>query len=351
MHIDAVDLEVVKASLVRHRAGDAELAVPHRLLHHRARVAGRLLRADERQGRGGGAARGAAAAYRRISRLLPPPSSTRFATVSRRATPSSSTIPITAAARTRRTLRDHAGLRRATRCSASAARSRTRATSAVPCREAAPARRARPSMKACTCRPCATSAAIGPSPISSASSAPTAARPNWCSATSAGSSVPTGWASGALNELVGKFGKDKILACFDRLLEMSEAKLKAAIAEWADGRFEAERFVDDDGVDLEQPVRIHVVVDKTGRPAAFRFHRLGRPDQRAGQYPPAAGAGGLRLCADLADRPEHVRVERAAARLRHDGARRQRAQPALPRAGEHLQSDHPCAGRRHLRRA
>ena len=35
---------------LRHRAGDAELAVPHRLLHHRARIAGRLLRADERRG-------------------------------------------------------------------------------------------------------------------------------------------------------------------------------------------------------------------------------------------------------------------------------------------------------------
>src|SRR3954463_2609053 len=65
-----------------------------------------------------------------------------------------------------------------------------------------------------------------------------------------------------LNELVGKFGQEKILACFDRLLAMSETKLKAAIAEWADGRFEAERFVDDDGVELEKPVRIHVVVDK-----------------------------------------------------------------------------------------
>ena len=30
------------------------------------------------------------------------------------------------------------------------------------------------------------------------------------------------------------------------------AKLRAAIAEWPDGRFEAERFVDDDGIDLEQ---------------------------------------------------------------------------------------------------
>src|SRR6185369_1830176 len=74
-----------------------------------------------------------------------------------------------------------------------------------------------------------------------------------------------------LNELVGKFGQDKILACFDRLLEMSETKLKAAIAEWADGCFEAERFVDDDGVELEQPVRIHVVLDKRADRLHFDF--------------------------------------------------------------------------------
>src|SRR5438105_14456870 len=59
-----------------------------------------------------------------------------------------------------------------------------------------------------------------------------------------------------LDELVGKFGKQEILGCFDRLLEMSEAKVKQAIAEWKDGRFEAERFIDDDGIELERPVRI-----------------------------------------------------------------------------------------------
>src|SRR5262245_28787009 len=67
-----------------------------------------------------------------------------------------------------------------------------------------------------------------------------------------------------LNELVGKFGRRKILDCFAAVLVTSERKLKAAIAEWQDGRFEAERFVDDDGIDLEKPVRIHVVVEKTG---------------------------------------------------------------------------------------
>ena len=74
-----------------------------------------------------------------------------------------------------------------------------------------------------------------------------------------------------LGELVAKFGQRDILACFDRLLEMSEGKLKAAIAEWDDGRFEAERFVDDDGVDLEQPVRIRVVIEKRGDKLHFDF--------------------------------------------------------------------------------
>src|SRR5581483_7982975 len=48
-----------------------------------------------------------------------------------------------------------------------------------------------------------------------------------------------------LNELVAKYGKDKVLASFARLFEVSEHKLRAAVAEWKDGRFEAERLVDD----------------------------------------------------------------------------------------------------------
>ncbi len=83
-----------------------------------------------------------------------------------------------------------------------------------------------------------------------------------------------------LTELVGKFGREKTLAIFHRLLETSEAKVRAAVAEWADGRFEAERFVDDDGIDLEQPVRIHVVVEKAGDRLHFDFS--GSADQTKG---------------------------------------------------------------------
>ena len=83
-----------------------------------------------------------------------------------------------------------------------------------------------------------------------------------------------------LNELAVKFGKDKILACFERLFDTSESKLRRIFAEWEDGRFEAERFVDDDGVDLEQPVRIHVIVTKTGDRIHFDFS--GSADQTKG---------------------------------------------------------------------
>jgi N-methylhydantoinase B len=83
-----------------------------------------------------------------------------------------------------------------------------------------------------------------------------------------------------LKELVGKYGKDKILAAYARLFEIGEARVRAAIAEWADGRYEAERFVDDDGIDLEVPVRIHVVAEKRGDKLHFDFS--GSADQTRG---------------------------------------------------------------------
>jgi N-methylhydantoinase B len=83
-----------------------------------------------------------------------------------------------------------------------------------------------------------------------------------------------------LAELVGKFGKSNAVACFQRLLELSQLKMSRAIEDWKDGRFEAERFVDDDGIDLNKPVRIHVAVEKRGEKLSFDFS--GSADQTKG---------------------------------------------------------------------
>ena len=110
-----------------------------------------------------------------------------------------------------------------------------------------------------------------------------------------------------LNELAGKFGKDKIRASFGRLLELSESTLKAAIAEWPDGRFEAERFVDDDGVELERPVRVHVVATKAGD--ALHFDFSGSADQTKGPAnirPPLVQAACAYALISLIDPGLHV---------------------------------------------
>ena len=105
-----------------------------------------------------------------------------------------------------------------------------------------------------------------------------------------------------LVELVAKHGASKIRACYDRLFEMARARVRLAVAGWKDGQYQAERFVDDDGIELERPVRIHVMVDKRGD--ALHFDFTASADQTKGPAnirPPLVQAA----CAmpHLADRP------------------------------------------------
>lgn len=71
--------------------------------------------------------------------------------------------------------------------------------------------------------------------------------------------------------LFEKYGDNQTLASFDEMMRVSEDIMRKAISEWKDGRFEAERFVDNDGIDLDTPVRLHVVVTKSGDRITFDF--------------------------------------------------------------------------------
>jgi N-methylhydantoinase B len=83
-----------------------------------------------------------------------------------------------------------------------------------------------------------------------------------------------------LAELIEKMGLEKLLAASAELMARSEAQIRGAISEWADGRYEAERFIDDDGVELGRPVRVHVAVEKIGDRIVFDFS--GSADQTKG---------------------------------------------------------------------
>lgn len=83
-----------------------------------------------------------------------------------------------------------------------------------------------------------------------------------------------------VRELMDKQGGATVRAAFARLPARTEARLRSDIATWPDGSAEAERFIDDDGVDVGRPVRVHVRVEKFGDRVSFDF--TGSNDQTAG---------------------------------------------------------------------
>jgi N-methylhydantoinase B len=71
--------------------------------------------------------------------------------------------------------------------------------------------------------------------------------------------------------LLAKYGLPTLLAAFAHIPRLTEARVRAALARWPDGEAAAERFLDDDGVRLGQPVRVHVRVRKRGDRVQFDF--------------------------------------------------------------------------------
>lgn len=90
------------------------------------------------------------------------------------------------------------------------------------------------------------------------------------------------WSVGVrrLTNLMTKHGKDVVLAVFDEVGVKTEQRLRAEIGKWRDGVFEAEAFLDNDLVDLDTPVRLHVAVTKSGDHVVLDFS--GSADQNLG---------------------------------------------------------------------
>jgi N-methylhydantoinase B len=81
-------------------------------------------------------------------------------------------------------------------------------------------------------------------------------------------------------EIAAKHGLAELRDYFAELLHVSEARVRSAFATWPDGEHSAERFVDDDGIDLTRSFRVHVAVRKSG--GALEFDFTGSDDQTRG---------------------------------------------------------------------
>lgn len=68
----------------------------------------------------------------------------------------------------------------------------------------------------------------------------------------------------ALRRLASRYGAAAMIEAGARILDMSEAAIRAAIRRMPDGVYEFTDFLDDDGIALDRPIRLHVRLEVHG---------------------------------------------------------------------------------------
>ncbi len=72
-------------------------------------------------------------------------------------------------------------------------------------------------------------------------------------------------AESQFNDLLARFGETKVEHYMAEAIEHTERLTRAAIAELPDGEVSFEDWIDDDGIELGQPIRLFVTIAKQGR--------------------------------------------------------------------------------------
>ncbi len=85
---------------------------------------------------------------------------------------------------------------------------------------------------------------------------------------------------GRMTEMVSRYGMDIVLETFVDLQKKTEMRVRNVVSGWRDGVFEAEAWVDNDGIELDRPIRYHVRIEKSGDSILFDFS--GSADQTLG---------------------------------------------------------------------
>lgn len=72
-------------------------------------------------------------------------------------------------------------------------------------------------------------------------------------------------------DLYKKYGRDTMEAVSERLFDSTETRVRSHVSQWADGTAEAEGFIDDDGVNTGERVRLHVEITVDDDDITFDF--------------------------------------------------------------------------------
>jgi N-methylhydantoinase B len=74
-----------------------------------------------------------------------------------------------------------------------------------------------------------------------------------------------------LLDMVTRYGLETVLDTFADLQDKTEKRVRRVVSGWKDGVFEAEAWVDNDGIQLDRPILYHVRIEKTGDRILFDF--------------------------------------------------------------------------------
>jgi N-methylhydantoinase B len=92
-----------------------------------------------------------------------------------------------------------------------------------------------------------------------------------------------------MTAIFDRYGKDVVLSCIEDMFGRSEEIARRAVAHIPDGRYQAEAFMDDDGVNLGVPVPIKVAVEVAGDAMTIDLSQVS--PQVAGYFNSGATAG------------------------------------------------------------
>src|SRR5437763_3714006 len=90
-------------------------------------------------------------------------------------------------------------------------------------------------------------------------------------------------------DLLRRYGKDAVLGSIDQIYEQSERLARASVATIPDGIYEAESFMDDDGITHGRPIPLHVRVVVDGEEMTIDLSDVSR--QVGGYYNSGETAG------------------------------------------------------------
>ena len=125
-------------------------------------------------------------------------------------------------------------------------------------------------------------------------------------------------------ELLARYGRETVEACIAKVWDQAELAARRVVESIPDGNYEAESFLDNDGRNLDKPLRVKVAVRVRGSQHDGRFHRHESAGAEPAQFRPLGRhRGGARRLqgADLARSRRQRRLLPSARRGRCPRAR------------------------------